>query len=389
MTTVRFPQVVHVTTAHLALDSRIFYKEARPLAKAGFRIAVVGRHAEGSETVDGVEVIPLKIPQSRLIRRIVAPWSALKLAVATRAPIIHFHDPEFIPAGFVAKLFGRKVIYDVHEYYSEVQALRAPTSFGVRPLVRFLLSIGVEQVPARIFDGIVFPTNRLRNAIHSGRGSIAVLNVLSLDAIPDHLAEPETPPDHDIVFVGSMSPFRAGPFLQMVAHILDRHPDSRALLLGVPEATKRWMMDNCQSDKVRSALTFHPRVPVVEVPAVLRRAKVGFNYHPMERRFEVAIPVKVYEYIAAGLPVVTTRFPELADQFQDGQGCIFVDGDDMQAYADSVCQLLACPKERRVVAQFGLERMRAEINFEGASLPPLRNMLASLGVRPVNAGSDA
>ena len=38
------------------------------------------------------------------------------------------------------------------------------------------------------------------------------------------------------------------------------------------------------------------------------RAKIGINYHPLEKRFLVAIPMKIFEYMKYGLAVVTVIY---------------------------------------------------------------------------------
>lgn len=113
-------EVLHITSAHPADDARIFHKEAVSASLCGFRVGVAGPHPH-AETRHGVNIIPIARTENRLLRRIAGPLSLLRVVLRERPAIVHFHDPEIIPAGYLLKCLGFKVIFDVHEYYSEIQ----------------------------------------------------------------------------------------------------------------------------------------------------------------------------------------------------------------------------------------------------------------------------
>src|SRR3982750_1681056 len=60
-------RVVHLTSAHSAADVRIFHKECRSLARAGYEVIVIGNHPR-NETVDGVRLQGLPGIKGRLQR---------------------------------------------------------------------------------------------------------------------------------------------------------------------------------------------------------------------------------------------------------------------------------------------------------------------------------
>lgn len=365
--------LVHVTTVHRALDSRIFYRQARTAHKAGLRVAVVGPH-DVSERIEGIQVFPLRKCQSRLVRRLFLPLSAFCKIMRLRPRIVHFHDPEIIPVAILLKVLGFRVIWDVHEYYSQVQT--AHMKRGVwQAIKRTLISLLVEKWPCAFFDRSVFPTNSLRVAIWESPKSIACVNLLPVDEFPDENVSNEK--DYDLIFMGSMSTFRAGPFMEMVSQLTSVRPDFKAALLGVNEMTRQWMIDNAPSQETLSAMKFLPFVPHAEVANVLRRARIGFNYHPMQKRFQVALPMKVYEYMACGIPVVCSRFPELADQLCEGE-IVFVDGDDPANYADAVNKLLSDPQRMEEVGRMGNAAVRTRLNWEQSEVRKLEELYYDL-----------
>lgn len=365
--------MAHVTTVHKALDSRIFYREALSAHKAGLRTIVIGP-AEAPKTVAGIDIIPLRKNPVRLLRRLFAPVAALRLILRLRPRIVHFHDPEILPVAIVLKLLGYKLVWDVHEYYSEI--LTVHTRQGpIRAFKRTFFSALLEKIPCAVFDRSVFPTNTLRFAIRDKADAVACVNLLPVDEFPER--EEVRAKDFDIIFMGTMSPFRAGPFMEMVSHLRKQRPGFKAALLGVTEATQTWMQQNAPTPEALDAITFLPRVPYTEVASALRRARIGFNYHPMEKRFQVALPMKVYEYMACGIPVVCSRFPELADQVTPDE-MILIEGDDQKIYAQAIDALLNDPIRLEQIAQAGELAVRTRLNWERTEAPKLVSLYRDL-----------
>ena len=112
------PKVVHISTVHSPHDPRIYHKQCRTLAKAGFDVTlVIPRDNIDFQPQDGVKVIFLPKPANRRERLGKTRRLAYREARALNADIYHFHDPELIPVGRKLKRENNIVIYDIHEDY--------------------------------------------------------------------------------------------------------------------------------------------------------------------------------------------------------------------------------------------------------------------------------
>jgi hypothetical protein len=107
-------KVAHLTSVHSARDVRIFYKQCRSLAKAGYDVTLVAP-CDSDYSLDGVSVRAVRRIENRMLRMTACVWSVTREALKVNADVYHFHDPELIPAGLFLKARGKKVIYDIHE----------------------------------------------------------------------------------------------------------------------------------------------------------------------------------------------------------------------------------------------------------------------------------
>jgi hypothetical protein len=146
-------KICHITTAHPFFDTRIFHKEAKSLLNAGYEVFLIAP-GERNTTKDGIKIIALQKYSERIRRMTFGVFSAFKSGLRTNATCFHLHDPELMPIGIMLKMFGKKVIYDVHEDYSK-QTLSK--EYILKPL-RKAIAVGIkltESICSRFFDGII------------------------------------------------------------------------------------------------------------------------------------------------------------------------------------------------------------------------------------------
>lgn len=95
-----------LTSVHPLFDTRIFHKEAKSLAKAGYDVTPIAQH-DKEEVVDGIRIVPLPKAKDRIVRMTKTVWQTYRKAFKIDADIYHFHDPELIPIGLMLKLLKK------------------------------------------------------------------------------------------------------------------------------------------------------------------------------------------------------------------------------------------------------------------------------------------
>src|SRR2546422_604214 len=109
-------KVIHLSSVHRPLDTRIFFKECRTLARSGYDVILIAPgDKDGARESSGVAIKAVPRPHSRFDRMIRTVWRLCRAALKEKGRVYHFHDPELIPVGLWLRLRGVHVIYDVHE----------------------------------------------------------------------------------------------------------------------------------------------------------------------------------------------------------------------------------------------------------------------------------
>lgn len=362
----------HLTSVHPPFDTRIFYKECRTLAQAGYEVVLVVTH-DKNDVIDGVRIKAVPKSKNRRERMTKTVWQVYKAAVAENAYIYHFHDPELIPVGIMLKLKGKKVIYDVHEDVPK-QIL---TKYWIPSFLRRTVSAGAslfEKIGSKFFDGIVAATPTIANKFPLDK-TAAVQNFPMLNELvtPDVTPYPDRP--NNIVYVGGITAIRGIREMVQAVELLPETLKARLCLAGAFSPAELYN-DIC-------AMPGWGRVEFLgwqtreKVGALLGHARIGLVlFHPAPNHFD-AQPNKLFEYMSAGVPVIASDFP-LWRKIIEGAGCgLVADPLDPYAIASAIECLLTHPDEAEAMGKRGQEAVRKLYNW-GHEAKVLINFYESL-----------
>jgi len=321
-------KVVHVTNAHPADDPRILYREALGAASQGYLVLVVGPY-DRAATIENLAIIPLHKFKKLLFRVTFGAWWAILRAVLQRPRLIHFHDPDLLPAALAAKLLVKvPVVYDAHEDVSLIMLKDwIPQRFR-RPLTR--MADLIDRFFARRVDAVVVPTRGLLSRYQQFAKRVECFYNFPA---PSFLRERDkfwSLPDRRenmVVHLGTVSFSRLEFLMKLARQFLDRHPKWKWSFIGLHPPHYRWFGEHVEGS-FGDRLTAMPKISHLEVCRVCCRAKIGINYHVLSsQQVQVAIPLKVFEYLACGLSVITTKVPALWELVRDCPAVRFVKAD--------------------------------------------------------------
>lgn len=330
----RRARIVHVSTVHRWDDIRIFRRQCRSLARHGYEVNLI---AVGEERryEDGVTVIPLPgVPRVR--RLLTAVPRGLWLCWRHRADLYHLHDPELIPLIPLLRLRGARVVYDAHEDLPVQVREKTYLPWPVRAVLPGVASL-LCRFADRVGHHIVAATPAIARRFAAGTTTI-------LHNYPEPLPEADGGEDYDArediaIYVGGITAQRGA------AQMVDAMAQStlgrswRLVLLGPePPAT---LLADLRSRTNWDGLDYRGRVPANQARQVMGTAKIGMVlFLPIAAHTE-ALPSKIFEYMAAGLPIIASDFPLWRSIIEEAGCGLVVDPTDPAAIAAALDTLMA------------------------------------------------
>jgi glycosyltransferase involved in cell wall biosynthesis len=326
-------RVCHITTAHPVDDHRILHKECVTLGAAGYDVTLIAPDADG-EAIKGVSLVGLRTPaRTRLERMLRRPVAAYRIARALDADLYHFHDPEFLPFGVRLARGGKRVVYDAHEdvpmqiRYKEWLPVRS------RPAMARAMALLEARCVARM-DAVVSPSlAALRRLAPYQPRSVLVANYPRLDEIVPAASWDDRLPA--ACCVGGITRVRGA--LELVDAM--RYVDTELYLAGAisPPSLRPELERSPGWRRVR----YLGRVGFEQVPALLAKVKVGVVPLQPIPNYREAYPVKLFEYMAAGLPVIATDVPRWRELLEAHDCAVCFPAGSPRRLGEAIAALLA------------------------------------------------
>ncbi|QOY96187.1 glycosyltransferase [Massilia sp. UMI-21] len=351
-------RIVHLSSAHPRFDTRIFVKQCRSLASHGHDVALVVADGLGDGCHDGVRIVDVGLPSGRRQRMLHGTRRVGRAALALDADVYQLHDPELIPVGLRLAFAGRKVVFDAHEDVPS-QLLDKPY---LSPRSARLLSRAYrrfERAALGRFDGVLAATPLIRSRLSEH-------NPLTVDVNNYPRAEefaaapPAAQPRDSFCYVGSISAIRGVRELVKACALL-RTPARLALAGSFAEADLEAEVRRQPGWRRVDALGHLDRAGVA---GVMTRAFAGLVTLQPTASYREALPVKMFEYMAAGIPVIASDFPLWRDIVEGSRCGLCVDPRDPAAIAAAIDHLAAHPHQAREMGANGRRAVRERYNWE-------------------------
>ena len=348
-------RVLVVTVVHDPEDARIRHRQLVSLLRAGAIVTYAAPFvAYGRIPPAGVRALDL--PRARGRRRLAAVRAARRLirSEATRHDVVLVHDPELLLAlaGLRARgPRGARVqrVWDVHEDTAAALGMRGWMPRPLRPAAGHAVRLLERRADRRL---------RLLLAEDSYARRFTRPHPVVPNSVLVPAQEPPPPGDERVVYLGRLTLPRGAQELVELGRLLRGRV--RVELIGPADPDCAALIARAQA---QGWVHHHGFVPNTRALALLDGALAGLSLLHDEPNYAHSRPTKAMEYMAHGLPVVTTPNPVSVELVQR-YGCgVVVPFADPAATADAVLALYDDPARRRALGAAGRAAAVAELDW--------------------------
>jgi glycosyltransferase involved in cell wall biosynthesis len=351
--------VMMANPGHRAFDPRVFQKEARSLAAAGFDVSFLVPHDKDEER-DGVKIISVPRYPKGWKKLLTSPWLLYRRALrCPKDAIFHLHDSELLWIGVLLKLRGRRLIYDAHEDTPlQISYQHWVPKFFRKPYAWFYYWL--EKLCGRLFDAIVIAEPVIAQYFPESKITL-IRNFPILSQFSGQ--HPYLSRSKNVIYVGLLSKVRGAVEMATAAKIAKAGDAFKMIFAG----------DFSPLDLRDEIVGSYPVecLPWMNTPQLMKLvldARAGMIVpHPIER-YKTNYPVKLFEYMAAGMPVIASKYGESARFVQEANAGIVVDPLNPEEIAEAIQWLLDHPGESGEMGARGRRLVSEKYNWEKESL---------------------
>jgi glycosyltransferase involved in cell wall biosynthesis len=372
--------LIIVENLPVPLDRRV-WQESKALRDAGYEVVVICPRMRGytqaEENLEGIQIYrhPISAEAGGFIgffmEYATALWGETRLAWRAwrrhRFRVIHLCNPPdllFLVA-WPFKLFGVRVVYDVHDVWPEMFEAK----FGGRGVFYWLVRLA-ERLTYATAD-VVLATNESVRQTALGRGGKR----------PDRVWVVRTAPDIKVLDVSADLDLRNGRrylvgyvgvmgnadgveyILEAAAHLVHRRgrKDVQFLLMGTgPEY--EGLVKRREELGLTEYVDLPGRVSNEYLFGALRAMDLGVSSDPINSYNHHCTMNKVLEYMTFGKPQVLFDLKE--GRASAGDAAAYVPVNSGEQLGEAIGRLLDDPEARARMGRIGAERIRTELNWE-------------------------
>jgi glycosyltransferase involved in cell wall biosynthesis len=373
-----------VALRHAALDDRIYYKEARSLAGAGYDIHVINRLRNGAFTDmggnpvgypddggawvhDGIVFHGIARQQGTTGR-----WreyhDTVKLGLSLKADVYHCHESDialFATAKIKKTLQSQtKFIFDAHEYWAGAWAhLLCKHCY----YASFVFCSLLERHLLRNADHIIAsdaPTAGALQVYDLNRKVTVIYNspVIQLQEEKSAVRLPGVDSAKTVLcHEGRLDRTRK---VDVVAEVIDALKEKCVLLVaGGIEAGGGALDLKVNKLKEQGTIIDLGWIPYEELYGALGAAQIGLILLENHPNYVTAAPNKLFNYMALGIPIVAEDYPGLRDVIERHRCGLLVNGSSHRNYVEAITYLIEHPEEARLMGVRGREAVSQSLSW--------------------------
>jgi glycosyltransferase involved in cell wall biosynthesis len=366
-----FPRrIVWISDSDLSntLHASTWLETTRHLRQMGWEVCLVASsdHEEGPANLNGVDVLFFKRPSLFFVKQLhyhfkVFQWFSKRFK---DGGILLFHEISGIWSRLFqlwVKLFGNKRVKFVID--TRTLPMEPEDDLPLRTRLRRWYLQFIYRHADRWFDGHTAITRAMADSLRIPDKQLWAVwqSGVSLELFADCHEKRGFPVGDEpirMIYIGCMHVERN--LLTFSQAIVQANLGSKKFhLILVGDGNQYDELEQFADDHP-DCIEIHPPVPQTEIPGWLANAHIGVLPFPDEEKFRVSSPIKLFEYMASGLPIFATRIRCHTDIIQGLPLVFWAEGSTVN---DFVVGLRQIEKEKDNLPVMGVAALSAARRF--------------------------
>jgi glycosyltransferase involved in cell wall biosynthesis len=352
-------KICHLTSVHKYNDIRIFVKECTSLAKKHevSLICVNGIDA----VVNNVKIINVPVNYTGRLQRFTKVVDAVyKKAIETDAEIFHLHDPELLRIAIKLKRQGKKVIYDAHEDLPRQLLSKPYLNKNIAKILSKLVEAYENKVAAKI-DGIITATPHIKERFIKVNPQTENINNYPIIEELNYIKDINKTADNraGICYIGGITQIRG--IFEMVNAMQYVNNDIKLELAGAfsPDS----LAEQVHKLPGWKNVNYHGYVNRHQVAEILSNSFAGLLVlHPTINHKD-SLPIKMFEYMLFGLPVIASDFPLWREIIEKNNCGVCVNPLNEKQIANAINYFYSHPDKAREMGENGKKLVMDKYNW--------------------------
>ncbi|WP_180072934.1 glycosyltransferase [Acinetobacter sp. YH12075] len=301
-------KIAHLTSVHPRNDIRVFHKECVSLAKYDdLDVSLIVADGKGDSCVDKVKIFDVGASRNRLYRIFFSTFLVFVKALNIKADIYHFHDPELIFYGFILKLLGKKVVFDIHEFsYIQIKHKAWLPSYLRKPISFFYKKI--EDFFCKKFDFLVVPQEEMKK--YYKKININTITAFNYPSKADLISRDSFPTADNrlknLIYVGALSDDRGfSNMISLIEELVSKDPTYKLFIAG---QYSKYQIEVVQSSPAFSSITMLGFLDRESIRNNLKNCAWGLILFNNVGQYYMANALKMFEYMSAGQILIIPNF---------------------------------------------------------------------------------
>lgn len=332
-------------------DSTHVRELVQNLSDLGHEVILIACNLQRSRDHNNLDIYPIKYYSEKLIPKFFISIYAFAIGVFVlikRKPdIIYKRQSSLGEDILIARIARCPVVTEINGSISDEHG--SSKTLIAKMINNILIYISKQSVLNS--DHLVVVTTNLKNIIHNELNiSEKNITIIPNGANVKLFSPAQKKVSCEIVnlscdfnyicFIGNLASYQGIENLILAAPLILRtHPDTRFLIIGDGAMKNEWMQ-KAHDVGVYDKFIFTGSVPIEQVPLYINASDICVAPFRIARNSKIGLsPLKIYEYLACGKPVVSSRIPNL-EFIEEQHAGILVEPEKPEELAKAMIKLL-------------------------------------------------